>query len=115
MHPNHKLWFTGWVPLRAVFDRELVSDIPDLPMEATHWIGPDRTFFTSPLGKFLLNPTNTLSSDVRHAGHGKFTVVGGYSSEPTTSPFKDAHWAQEGDIEALRSYYKVGRRVVILV
>lgn len=48
--PTSAPQWTGWVAFRAVFDADLVKDIPGVLGEAHHWWGPDRTFFASKLG-----------------------------------------------------------------
>lgn len=75
---------------RSVFPVSDVAHITDLPDEANHFWGPDRTLFISKLGK------------------GLFTVVGSYQSDPTAeqAPYKSARWNSEGDVNVLREYYK---------
>ena len=75
---------------RSVFPISHVSHIPDLPEEAAHFWGPDRTLFLSRLGK------------------GLYTVVGSYQADPDApdAQYKDAVWNQEGDVNVLREYYK---------
>jgi salicylate hydroxylase len=64
--------------------------------EATHWWGPERTFFASRLGRDL------------------FTIVGGYYSDPNApdAPYKDATWNSDGEVDVLRDYYKDWNPVV---
>ena len=88
--PESRTSWTGWVTFRSVFPLSHVSHIKDLPGEANHFWGPDRTLFVSPLGKDL------------------FTVVGSYQSDPDApdAPYKNATWDQEGDVGVLRELYK---------
>ncbi|KAF2801303.1 FAD/NAD(P)-binding domain-containing protein [Mytilinidion resinicola] len=88
--PSSQPKWTGWVTFRSVFPFSHVSHIPDLPDEATHFWGHDRTLFVSNLGKDL------------------FTVVGSYQSDPDAaeSPYRDAVWDSDGDVSVLREYYK---------
>lgn len=87
---------TGWVALRSVFPTSRLSHIPpgDIPSEAEHIWGPDRTLFVSRLGRDL------------------FTVVGSYQYDPAAvpsgpdRPYHDAHWDSPGDTAALRSLYR---------
>lgn len=80
----------GWVAFRSVFGAKLVEHIPGVLDEAYHWWGPDRTFFSSRLGKNL------------------FTIVGGNYTDPNApdAPWKDATWNSDGDLGVLKSYYK---------
>ncbi|KAJ0420828.1 hypothetical protein BJY00DRAFT_122323 [Aspergillus carlsbadensis] len=87
--PDHTLQWTGWVAFRSAFDAKLVKGI-DFPEDAAHWIGHDRTFFHSHLGK------------------GQFTTVGAFNADPSdpNAPYQNAHWSEEGSLETLRRYYK---------
>lgn len=82
--------WTGWVAFRSVFPISHVAHIPDLPDEATHIWGPDRSIFMSKLGRDL------------------FTVVGSSQSDPSAhdAPYKDAVWDSDGDVNQLRQYYR---------
>lgn len=82
--------WTGRVIFRSVFPLSSVEHIPDLPDEANHFWGPDRTFFVSKLGK------------------GLFTVGGSYQSDPDApdAPYKDAIWDSDVDVAVLREHYK---------
>lgn len=88
--PTSGTKWTGWVTFRSVFPLSHVAHIPDLPDEANHFWGPDRTLFLSKLGKDL------------------FTVVGSYQSDPDAedAPYRDAVWDEEGDLQVLKEYYK---------
>lgn len=82
--------WTGRVAFRSVFDVKLVEHIPGVLEEASHWWGPDRTFFASRLGK-----------DV-------FTIVGGNQSDPNApdAPYKDSIWNTDESVESVREMYK---------
>lgn len=71
--PSSGTSWTGWVTFRSVFPTSHLAHIPNLPDEATHFWGPDRTLFVSKLGKDL------------------FTVVGSYQGDPDAqqAPYKD--------------------------
>jgi salicylate hydroxylase len=88
--PTSATKWTGWVTFRSVFPISHVSHIPNLPEEASHFHGPDRTLFQSRLGK------------------GLYTVVGSYQSDPDApdAPYKDAVWNSDGNVKVLREYYK---------
>lgn len=88
--PEAKTAWTGWVTFRSVFPLSHLAHIPDLPDEANHFWGPDRTLFISKLGRDL------------------FTVVGSYQSDPAAAdaPYKDSTWNSDGDVGVLREYYK---------
>ncbi|KAF1959472.1 salicylate 1-monooxygenase [Byssothecium circinans] len=88
--PTSGTKWTGWVTFRSVFPISHVAHIKDLPDEANHYWGHDRTLFLSKLGKDL------------------FTVVGSYQSDPDAAdaPYKDAVWDQDGDVRVLKEYYK---------
>lgn len=88
--PSTKTAWTGWVTFRSVFPVSHLSHIPDVPNEAVHIWGPDRTLFLSHLGKDL------------------FTVVGSAQSDPGApdAPYKDSTWNSDGDVNVLREYYK---------
>ncbi|KAJ9143426.1 Salicylate hydroxylase 1 [Pleurostoma richardsiae] len=83
--------WTGWVAFRSVFPISQVAHVPDLPDEAIHIWGPDRTLFLSPLGR------------------GLFTVVASHQSDPAApdAPYADATWDSEGaDLSVLEDYYR---------
>ncbi|KAH8890082.1 FAD/NAD(P)-binding domain-containing protein [Thozetella sp. PMI_491] len=88
--PDSRTSWTGWVTFRSVFPVSHLAHIPDLPDEANHFWGLDRSLFVSKLGRDL------------------FTVVGSYQSNPEEedAPYKDATWNSEGDVNVLREYYK---------
>ncbi|KAI0122806.1 FAD/NAD(P)-binding domain-containing protein [Daldinia grandis] len=88
--PTSSTAWTGWVAFRSVFPYSHVAHIKDLPDEANHFWGPDRTFFISKLGRDL------------------FTVVGSYQADPDApgAPYKDSTWNSDGDVDTLRDFYK---------
>ncbi|KAF2014502.1 FAD/NAD(P)-binding domain-containing protein [Aaosphaeria arxii CBS 175.79] len=88
--PDSAAKWTGWVTFRSVFPISHVAHIRDLPDEANHFWGHDRTVFLSKLGKDL------------------FTFVGSYQSDPNAedAPWKQSTWNADGDVELLREYYK---------
>ncbi|KAI1469517.1 FAD/NAD(P)-binding domain-containing protein [Daldinia caldariorum] len=88
--PTSSTAWTGWVAFRSVFPSSHVAHIQDLPDEATHFWGPDRTFFVSRLGRDL------------------FTVVGSYQADPAApdAPYKDSTWNSDSDVDVLREFYK---------
>ncbi|KAJ5506353.1 Monooxygenase FAD-binding [Penicillium expansum] len=84
--PDHTLRRTGWTAMRSVFDASLVKDI-NFPEDASHWIGPDRSFFHSNIGK------------------GMFTVVGGLHTDPS-DPSDKTEWDDEYNLDTFRELYK---------
>lgn len=90
--PTAKTAWTGWVTFRSVFPRSPhLAHIADLPDEANHFWGPERSLFLSPLG-----------------GGDLYTVVGSYQSDPgaADAPWKGSAWNAEGDVGVLREYYR---------
>ncbi|KPM39404.1 hypothetical protein AK830_g7147 [Neonectria ditissima] len=87
--PQHTLHWTGWVALRATFESSRLGDL-EFPEDATHWIGHDRNFFHSHLGK------------------GLFTVVGGFHANPLdpNAPGQDAKWDDLGNVQDFKDLYK---------
>ncbi|KAE8324243.1 hypothetical protein BDV39DRAFT_208089 [Aspergillus sergii] len=87
--PHHTLHWTGWVAFRAAFDASLVNTIK-FPEDAAHWVGNDRTFFHSYLGK------------------GQFTTVGAFNADPQdpSAPYRTSQWNEEGSLDVLKEYYK---------
>ncbi|KAI1857309.1 uncharacterized protein JN550_013289 [Neoarthrinium moseri] len=89
--PSSQTRWTGWTTFRSVFPVDPhLAHIADLPDEAVHIWGPDRTLFLS------------------HLGRGLFTVVGSTQSDPQapSAPYQDATWNEEGDVAVLRGFYK---------
>ncbi|KAL1876850.1 hypothetical protein VTK73DRAFT_9152 [Phialemonium thermophilum] len=88
--PTSAPTWTGWVAFRSVFPISHVEHISDLPDEACHFWGPDRTLFVSKLGK------------------GLFTVVASHNSNPDLpdAEYKGAEWDSPGDVSVLRDYYR---------
>ncbi|OKL59951.1 hypothetical protein UA08_04936 [Talaromyces atroroseus] len=84
--PTHTLRATGWVALRSTLESSLLNGI-DFPEDAAHWIGPDRTFFHSHLGK------------------GLFTVVGSLHFDPA-EPNEDMKWDHSYSMDAFKRLYE---------
>ncbi|KAH6991151.1 hypothetical protein BKA56DRAFT_512132 [Ilyonectria sp. MPI-CAGE-AT-0026] len=87
--PTHTLHWTGWVALRATFEASRLKDL-DYPKDAAHWIGHDRNFFHSHLGK------------------GLFTTVGGFHADPSdpNAQGHDAKWDDLGSLDEFKKLYK---------
>uniref|UniRef100_A0A8H7KBX7 FAD-binding domain-containing protein n=1 Tax=Bionectria ochroleuca TaxID=29856 RepID=A0A8H7KBX7_BIOOC len=87
--PDHTLRWTGWVAMRATFEASRLGDL-EFPEDAVHWIGHDRNFFHSHLGK------------------GLFTTVGGFHVDPNdpNAHGRDANWDDLGSLEEFKEYYK---------
>ena len=49
--PEHELKWTGWVAFRSAFDASVMNDVKDLPDDAIFWVGHERAFFASRLGR----------------------------------------------------------------
>jgi salicylate hydroxylase len=94
--PDFQLKWSGWTAFRSIFDASLTESISDLPLDSTHWWGPNTNFFASHLGK------------------NAYTVVGGIQIDPEdpNASFKDAEWDQEASIKLLRDKYKNWNPVV---
>jgi salicylate hydroxylase len=60
LESQHELNWTGQVAFRSAFDVSLVSDIDDLPEDATFWVGHERTLFASRLGTRRFIPDSLL-------------------------------------------------------
>lgn len=88
--PSSRTEWTGWVAFRSVFPLSHLTHIPDVPDEAEHIWGPDRTLFVSRLGRDL------------------FTVVGSTQIDPDApdAPYKDASWDSTGDVGVIREFYR---------
>jgi salicylate hydroxylase len=93
-NPNFELSYTNRTALRATFDVALVEGIPDLPIDSTHWWGPDKNFFASRLGR------------------NQFTVVGMYNPANLPEHYRDHQnnaintWNDQGSVELFRELYK---------
>ncbi|RBQ90749.1 hypothetical protein VDGD_01968 [Verticillium dahliae] len=88
--PTSAAKWTGYLTFRSVFPRSHVQHISDLPDEAVHIWGPDRSLFLSPLAQDL------------------FTIVGSQQSDPEApdAPYKDSVWNSDGSVDTLRDLYK---------
>ncbi|KAK8001611.1 hypothetical protein PG991_013833 [Apiospora marii] len=87
-----KTRITGWTTFRSVFPISHVENIPNLPREAVHIWGPDRTLFVTPLAQ------------------GLFSVVGSHQEDPNEPPETARHqvaaWDSTGTVNDLREFYK---------
>ncbi|KAK8035558.1 hypothetical protein PG993_010553 [Apiospora rasikravindrae] len=87
-----KTQITGWTTFRSVFPISHVEHIPNLPREAVHIWGPDRTLFVTPLAQ------------------GLFSVVGSHQEDPDAPPAEARHqaaaWDSTGAVGDLREFYK---------
>ncbi|KAJ1323228.1 salicylate hydroxylase [Microdochium nivale] len=88
--PTSSARWTGHVFFRTVVPRSHFEHITDLPDEAVHYWGPDRTLFVSPLPKDL------------------FAVVAAHQCDPDDPghQYHGAGWDGDADIAALRALYK---------
>ncbi|KAK8135656.1 hypothetical protein PG984_003596 [Apiospora sp. TS-2023a] len=90
--PTSKTRITGWTTFRSVFPISHVYHIPNLPREAVHIWGPDRTLFVTPLAQ------------------GLFSVVGSHQEDPNEPPGTARHqtsaWDSTGAVDDLREFYK---------
>lgn len=96
--PETSAHWTGWVVFRSVFPRSVVAHIPDLPDEAVHYWGVDRTLFLSPLAG--------------GGGEDLYAIVGSTQCDPeeeasgATSSKGEPVWNREGSLEEVRELYK---------
>lgn len=111
---HHELKWTGQVAFRSAFDVSLVENIHDLPDDAIFWVGHERTLFASRLGmrysRSIAARAGRLATLTRATpGKNQYTVVGSYIADPNdpNTPFHNAKWSGPGDLEFLRSLYKV--------
>ncbi|KAM5350713.1 hypothetical protein ACJ41O_007218 [Fusarium nematophilum] len=88
--PSSDTAWTGRIASRSVFPITHLSNVSEIPDEATHYWGPDRTFFVSKLGK------------------GLFTTVASYDSDPGAPDASSivSKWNTEGDVNILKEQYK---------
>ncbi|CAK7226319.1 hypothetical protein SBRCBS47491_006189 [Sporothrix bragantina] len=103
--PTSKPVWTGALAFRSVFPRSHVAHIQDLPHEATHVWGPDRTLFFSPLGRDLYTVVGQLQfdpDDVSEANVAQITQKGveGVDLKNTATA-----WAAQGNVDTLRQLY----------
>lgn len=89
--PASKTRITGWTTFRSVFPISHVEHIPNLPREAVHIWGPDRTLFVTPLAQ------------------GLFSVVGSHQEDPNGPPGTTRHqaaaWDSTGAVDDLHEFY----------
>ncbi|CAK7200218.1 hypothetical protein SEUCBS139899_002909 [Sporothrix eucalyptigena] len=94
--PTSRPVWTGALAFRSVFPRSHVAHIKDLPHEATHVWGPDRTLFFSPLGRSLYTVVGQLQFDPDDDK----TEQEGINLKDTAKA-----WAAQGNVDTLRSLY----------
>jgi salicylate hydroxylase len=92
--PDFELEWSGHTAFRGIFDASLVDSIEGVPLDSTHWWGPDTNFFATRLARNL------------------FTVQGGIYADPNDpaaiAKFRDGgRWDKEADIDLLREKYVV--------
>ncbi|KUJ21233.1 salicylate 1-monooxygenase [Mollisia scopiformis] len=90
--PDFKLEWSGHTAFRGIFPASLVAPIAGVPLDSTHWWGPDTNFFATRLARDL------------------FTVQGGIYADPNDpvaiAKFRDGgRWDREADVELLREKY----------
>ncbi|PMD32278.1 FAD/NAD(P)-binding domain-containing protein [Hyaloscypha variabilis F] len=90
--PDFELEWSGHTAFRGIFDASLVKDIEGVPLDSTHWWGPETNFFATRLAQ------------------NRFTVQGGIYADPqdpvAIAKFRDGgHWDKQADINLLREKY----------
>ncbi|PBP18039.1 salicylate 1-monooxygenase [Diplocarpon rosae] len=90
--PEFELEWSGHTAFRGIFDASLVESIEGVPLDSTHWWGPDTNFFATRLAQNL------------------FTVQGGIYADPedpvAIAKFRDgALWDHESNVKLLREKY----------
>ncbi|KAI6311850.1 hypothetical protein MCOR34_005847 [Pyricularia oryzae] len=94
--PETRAHWTGWVIFRSVFPRSVVAHIPDLPDEAVHYWGVDRTLFLSPLAG--------------GGGEDLFAIVASTQCDPEAPGDEAARgepvWNRKGSLEEVRELYQ---------
>lgn len=82
--------WTGHIFFRTVVPKSHYEHIKDLPNEAVHYWGPERTLFLSPLPQNL------------------YAVVAAYQADPEdpSGSHKVSQWDKDADIASLRPLYK---------
>ena len=77
---------------------------------SVHIVGPDRSFFSSALGKCLLHLITKFETTCHFdviIGKGLFTVVGSRYEDPATTPWTGKEWNDVGEVQHFRDYFKV--------
>ena len=92
--PDFELEWSGHTAFRGIFNASLVDSIQGVPLDSTHWWGPETNFFATRLAQNL------------------FTVQGGIYADPqdpvAIAKFRDGgRWDQEANINLLREKYVV--------
>ncbi|KAH8775917.1 monooxygenase [Hyaloscypha finlandica] len=90
--PDFELEWSGHTAFRGIFNASLVDSIQGVPLDSTHWWGPETNFFATRLAQNL------------------FTVQGGIYADPqdpvAIAKFRDGgRWDQEANINLLREKY----------
>ncbi|RQM07488.1 hypothetical protein DH86_00002998 [Scytalidium sp. 3C] len=90
--PDFELEWSGHTAFRGIFPASLVKSIEGVPLDSTHWWGPETNFFATRLAQDL------------------FTVQGGIYADPkdpiAIKKFRDGgKWDQEANINLLREKY----------
>ncbi|KAL2061529.1 hypothetical protein VTL71DRAFT_6906 [Oculimacula yallundae] len=90
--PDFELEWSGHTAFRGIFPASFVDGIEGVPLDSTHWWGPDTNFFATRLAQNL------------------FTVQGGIYADPkdpaAIKKFRDGgQWDKEADIQLLREKY----------
>lgn len=93
-NPDFELEWSGHTAFRGIFPASLVENIEGVPLDSTHWWGPDTNFFATRLARDL------------------FTVQGGIYADPkdpvAIAKFRDgAPWDQEANVKLLQEKYVV--------
>ncbi|KAI9154965.1 Salicylate hydroxylase [Paramyrothecium foliicola] len=88
--PTSKTAWTGGIAFRSVFDESHLSQVIDIPEEATHYWGPGRAFFASRLGGGLFTTVALCESDPR---------------DPEAT-YNSSTWNMEADVNFLKKLYK---------
>ncbi|CAK7212658.1 hypothetical protein SCUCBS95973_001538 [Sporothrix curviconia] len=97
--PSSRPVWTGALAFRSVFPRSHVAHINDLPHEATHVWGPDRTLFFSPLGRDLYTVVGQLQFDPDAPTQATVTEEGVQLQDTVSA------WAAQGNVKTLRRLY----------
>lgn len=92
--PDLVLEWSGHTAFRGIFDASLVDPIPDVPLDSTHWWGPETNFFATRLAQNLFTVQGGIYADPKDpAAIAKFDV--------------GAPWDKEANVKLLREIYTV--------
>ncbi|CAH0038017.1 unnamed protein product [Clonostachys solani] len=110
--PDHKIHWTGWVALRAVYEQSRLDGV-DYPEGAAHWVSLPAVTWTQPIychanSIILVKIGHNRHLFVSPLGKGLYTVVGGYHAnlEDPKSRGHGVGWDDQGDVEHFKSFYK---------